>query len=200
MRYIGSFQHNQNYNGVLRYFWNQSQYFYYSMVNITSTGYAYDRYPQNVIDFNVWDNWWSYRGDQPALTICLQKHFLKVTGYDIRTSTTSGCVLSKWRLIATDNIFNTALDNTNNNYNSENIVLNKQPDKMAHINWETKIPYKCFRIDSLKSSNPSQANCYDISKIELYGELFSLDSFRTCFKCVSQHKLSFLINLIVFVY
>ena len=97
MRYIGNFQYQTEFNGILRHFWNEKQPFYYSYVNVTATGYTFARMPQSVIDFNT-NSWWYHKEENTTLTVCLQKHAIKLTSYDIKTSTGS-CRLKHWFLI-----------------------------------------------------------------------------------------------------
>ena len=163
------FSRDSNFSGVLNHFWIHQRSVYYSFINVSSSGYTSNNYPQNVIDFSS-TSWWCHKADNTYIQFCLPQHKLRLTGYDIQTSSAS-CKMNNWTITGCTNYFSCPSTSTNSKQTYKDLTSLET----ATIDWSPTESYQCFRLTHFGSACSQQAiNAFDVKQIDFYGYLYSL--------------------------
>ena len=186
------FLRNTNFSGVLNHFWVKHRTAYYSYVNVTSSGYTSTYYPENAIDFSS-KSWWHQKANDSYIQFCLPQHKIRLTGYDIQTSTGS-CRMDNWTITGCTNYFSCP-SNTDNSQTTEQELGSNET---AYVEWSLQELYQCFRIMNygIICSNYG----FDVKQVDFYGYLYSLinkninSNVLFNFNCVSSYLFIFIIK------
>ena len=176
-------------NGVFNYFYSLDKEYYLnhfieyfnSSVYINPQGHPWDGHYAFTPDNNLWlaDN-----GKPPHyLIFCFKKNFLfHPIGYEITTSTGEAALPEEWSFSGS-----MSKEVWENNETTTHFIAK---GKSHYVPWNHG-PFKCFQLEPIKSQRGDAT--FDVSFIELFGTLYSLDA--TCKISVSIHSFLFIFIL-----
>ena len=159
-------------NGILRYFYNKNHDYFTKDIHVFASSTLSSYYPTN--SFNFGNNLY-WNGDQNKLPyhfigFCFADGCAKVTKYEMK------CSNENWRPYKWS--FSGSNDKNGAWENNKTETLKYESLGTHRFDWKHG-PYKCFRMDCLKSTYGSVIP-FDIVQLEIYGKYYP--------KCVGLDK------------
>ena len=158
------FPHQKN-HGILRYFYDNENYFYYNIVSINSVNDKEEHSKTQAFDFNSETYWVAeYQTTDVWLSFCLKSYNITLTGYEITTSGGNNRP-TKWTF---------SVSRDGNKYEKEQTETYEIDSKETYyVAYRTNEPYNCFKFKHTGQTQQKEQRC-DIAQIEIFGIVSNL--------------------------
>ena len=173
-------------NGILKYFYDHENSFYYKILTINSSNYSIQTYKiYNAFDFNP-NTYWVDKNNAVDIwfTFCLYTYNITLTGYEITTSD-GGNRPTKWTFAVSKDGLNYVQE--------EEHSKDLSKGETYFVEYKTNEPYQCFRFNHTGLTSTGGYRC-DITQIEIFGNVSNL---KTC--SINNEKTIFITIVLIIV-